>query len=119
QPRAWSAALGAAAPALAWALLRRGAGPCVALAAAAIVATTAFGVHVSRSGSTVGAAFVASLALFAALRGLRPLLALGIALSMAALAAFSASKAVVTSAAIEGPAWLAADVGLGSLVFAA
>ena len=117
EPRAWSAALGAASPALAWALLRRGAGPCVALAAATLGATTPFAVHVSRSGSTVGATFVASLALFAALRGLRPLLALGVATSMAALALFSASKAVATSAAVEGSAWVAADLGLGGLVF--
>jgi hypothetical protein len=118
-PRAWSAALGAASPAIAWALLRRGAGPCVALAAAAIAATTPFAVHVSRSGSTVGATFVASLALFAALRGLRPLPAAGAGLAMAALACLSASKAVATSAAIETSAWFSADLGLGSLVFVA
>src|SRR6185369_4921580 len=119
EPRAWSAALGAASPALACALLLRGAGPCVALAAATLAATTPFAVHASRSGSTVGAPFVGSLALFAALRGLRPLLALGVATSMAALALFAASKAVATSAAVEGPAWVAADLGLGGLVFVA
>lgn len=117
EPRAWSAALGAAAPAIVWALLRQGAGPWVALAAAAIAATTPFAVHVARSGTTVCATFVAALALFAALRALRPLLALLVGAGAAALVWFAAARSELTPQTIDPGAWLAADVGLGSLAF--
>src|SRR5262245_39059784 len=86
EPRAWSAALGSAAPAMAWAILRGGCGPWIALAAALITATTPWAVHASRSGTTLGAAFVASLALFAAIRAARPLVALAVGGAAAALA---------------------------------
>jgi hypothetical protein len=108
--------LGAAAPAIAWALLRRGAGPWVALAAAAITATTPWAVHASRSGSTVGTAFVASLALCASVRAVRPLPALAVGAVAAALAWYAASKSELTPQTIDPGAWLVADVGLGSLV---
>jgi hypothetical protein len=117
EPRAWSAALGAAAPAMVWAILRRGGGPWIALAAATITATTPWSVHASRSGTTLCASFVASLALFAAIRAARPLVALAVGGGAAALLAFAASKSVVTPQRIDPGAWLVADVGLGSLPF--
>jgi hypothetical protein len=119
EPRAWSAALGAAAPAIVWALLRRGTGPWVALAAATIAATTPWSVHASRSGATLGAIFVAALALFSALRAARPRVALVVGAVAAALMVFAASKSVVTPSRIDPGAWLVADVGLGSLPFVA
>jgi hypothetical protein len=117
EPRAWSAALGSAAPAIVWAILRRGSGPWIALAAAAITATTPWSVHASRSGTTLEATFVAALALFSAIRAARPAVALLVGAAAAALVVFAASKSVVTPQRIDPGAWLVADVGLGGLAF--